>query len=67
MITDKIFNPESKSIEYMNAELIEKCLTPVMKDSTFFNRHYSHATVEVRFSLVQKARELSDESLKQNR
>lgn len=56
MIAYKISNSKSKSIEYMDTKIIEKCLAPAMKDVTFFTRDYRYATVEVRFSSVEKSR-----------
>lgn len=43
---------------------MKKCLTPVMKDVTFFTRDYKFVTIEGRFSSADKTRELSDRTLK---
>lgn len=60
----KILNLKTKSIEFMDKEQIEKCLTSVMKDVTLFTRGYKFATIEVRFSSAEKAREVSNKTLK---
>lgn len=52
------------SIEFMDKEKIEQCLTLVMMDNTFFTCDYKFATIDVWFSLVEKAQELSDKTLK---
>lgn len=64
MITYKTFNPKSKSIEYMDREIVEKCLNSVRKNVTFFTRGYRYATVDVSLSSAEKSRELSDKTLK---
>lgn len=47
----------------MRADVIEKCLDPVMKDVIYFTRGFRFAIV-VRFKSAEKARELSDKALK---
>lgn len=61
-IVYKVFNPVSKIIEFL--EVIEKCLSLIMKYVTYFTRGTKYATIEVHFSASEKAREFSDKTLK---
>lgn len=60
----KVFCPVSKKTIFRNTNKIEKCLTLVLGEVTYFARGNKFATVELRFSFKGRSLKLSHRTLK---
>lgn len=64
MIVYEMYKVTAKCFGFVNEDVIEKCLDPVLQDTTYFARGHKFATVDISFGSEEKAKELYNKTLK---